>query len=49
VRRRPGLFYGYWFDPSTGHRLRRATRADLAIAYRLWAKHRDLREGRQAA
>jgi hypothetical protein len=44
-RARTGLFYGFWFDLA-GHRLRRASRAELAEAYRLWAKHADIRTGR---
>jgi hypothetical protein len=44
---RPALFNGYWFDAS-GRRLGRATRTDLATAYRLWAVHADVRAGRAA-
>jgi hypothetical protein len=44
---RQGLFYGYWTWQGT--RLRRARRAELAEAYRLWATHRDIREGRVRA
>jgi len=44
-RRSPGLFCGFWFDLD-GRRLRRMTRREIAEAYRLWAKHRDVREGR---
>ena len=39
--KRVGLFRGYWYDLE-GHELRRATRAELAEAYRLRAKHSDL-------
>jgi hypothetical protein len=46
MKRRPGLFYGYWFDPVDGRRLQRATRAELARAYKLWAIHPDIRAGR---
>lgn len=46
-RSRPPLFNGFWADPLTGHRLGRATRAELAEAWRLWAVHRDIREGRE--
>jgi len=42
--RRPSLFVGWWF--CDGRRLRRATRRELAEAYRLWARHADIREGR---
>jgi hypothetical protein len=49
VKRRPGLFYGWWFDPTTGQRLQRATRAELAAAYKLWSRHADIRAGRKAA
>ena len=48
-RRAPGLFVGYWYDPLNGRRLQRASRREIATAYRLWAKHRDIREGRLAA
>jgi hypothetical protein len=47
-RRAPGLFRGFWFDPESGRRLQRASRREIADAYRLWAKHRDIREGRAA-
>ena len=47
-RRAPGLFVGYWYDPLNGRRLQRASRREIANAYRLWAKHRDIREGRAA-
>jgi hypothetical protein len=43
VKRRPGMFYGWWFDPATGRRLQRATRAELAAAYKTWARHADVR------
>ena len=43
------LFVGFWHDPVTGRRLQRATRAELATAYRLWAKHGDVRTGRRQA
>ena len=42
-RRRPTLFNGYW-TTLDGQRLRRITREELCELYRLWAKHRDLRE-----
>jgi hypothetical protein len=45
-RRSPGLFRGFWFDPATGRRLQRASRTELAAAYRLMASHRDIRAGR---
>jgi hypothetical protein len=40
-RTRGGLFQADWLDLTTGHKWR-ATRAELAEAYRLLAKHRDL-------
>jgi hypothetical protein len=43
-----GLFNGYWVARG-GKKIRRATRAELAEAYRLWAKHSDIRTGRRAA
>lgn len=49
VKRRPGLFYGHWRDPVTGRQLRRATRKEIGEAYRLWAKHSDIRSGRRRA
>lgn len=49
MKRKPGLFYGHWRDPATGARLRRATRAELGEAWRLWARHRDIRENRAQA
>ncbi len=39
-----GLFNGYWVARG-GKRIRRATRAEIAEAYRLWAKHADIRTG----
>jgi hypothetical protein len=45
VKRRAGLFIGYWFDLA-GKKLKRVTRAELAIAYRLWSKHADIRIGK---
>lgn len=45
MRRRPSLFHGYWTDPATGRRVGRLTRAELAEAWRLWSRHRDVREG----
>ena len=39
-----GLFNGFWIARG-GKRIRRATRAELADAYRLWAKHADIRTG----
>jgi hypothetical protein len=43
-RRSPGLFKGFWFD-TNGRKLERATRAELAAAYRLVARHADIRKG----
>jgi hypothetical protein len=48
VKRRPGLFCGFWTDLN-GRRIRRITRAELAELYRLRAKHRDVLEGRVKA
>jgi hypothetical protein len=42
VKRRPSLFNGYWWTLE-GQKIRRASRADIAEAYRLWAKHADIR------
>ena len=42
MKRRPGLFNGYW-RTLEGEKIRRASRADIAEAYRLWAKHADIR------
>ena len=42
MKRRPGLFNGYWWTLE-GEKIRRASRADIAEAYRLWAKHADIR------
>jgi hypothetical protein len=47
-RRRPGLFHPVWLDLATGRRWR-ATRLELRRAYRLWARHRDIRIGRDDA
>ena len=41
-----GLFNGYWFARG-GKKIRRATRAELAELYRLWAKHADIRTMRR--
>jgi hypothetical protein len=43
--RRTGLFGRDWLDLTTGRRWR-ATRLELREAYRLWAKHSDIRTGR---
>jgi hypothetical protein len=42
--RTPGLFDGWWADMA-GSPIRRATRRELAHAYRLWMKHADIRRG----
>lgn len=49
-RRREGLFVCFWFELGEGapRRIRRATRPELATAYRLWATHSDLRTGRMS-
>lgn len=44
-RRRPALFSARLLDLTTGT-TRRASRAELATAYRLWAAHSDIRLGR---
>lgn len=44
--RRESLFSAWWSDQD-GHRLRRATRAEIAAAHRLWWRHKDLREPRK--
>jgi hypothetical protein len=44
-RKSPGLFNAYWFDQA-GNRLKRATRKEFAVAYRLWAEHADIRLGK---
>jgi len=41
--RKAGLFLGYWFD-TTGKRLKRVRRVELAEAYRLCSKHADIRK-----
>ena len=43
-RRRPALFHGYWLDPASGNK-KRVTRAEMAEVWRLWTRHRDIREG----
>jgi hypothetical protein len=43
-RRRLGLFCEYWYD-LRGQKLQKATKAELAEAYRLWVVHSDIREG----
>jgi len=40
------LFGMYWED-GHGHRLGRASRLELREAWRLWATHKDIREGKQ--
>jgi hypothetical protein len=40
-----GLFYGFWTDPTNGQRLGRASRVEIAIAYRLRSDHSDIRTG----
>ena len=45
MKRKSGLFNGYWLD-ETGKKIRRATRRELAIAYRLWATHSDISTGK---
>ena len=38
---RKGLFHGYWFTLE-GRKIRRVTRREIAEAYRLRAKYREL-------
>jgi hypothetical protein len=47
-RKSPGLFVGYWFD-ADGRRLRRLNRGELAMLYRLRARHADVRTARNPA
>jgi hypothetical protein len=42
--KRESLFEGYWRDME-GRRLRRIRRDEMADLWRMWAKHRDIREG----
>jgi hypothetical protein len=49
VGRAYGLFAGGFFtDPATGERERRAHPEEIAAAFRLWSRHRAIREGRWA-
>ena len=43
-RRRPALFFGYWLDPTTGEKWR-VKRDEMREVWRLWSRHRDIREG----
>jgi hypothetical protein len=49
-KRKPsgGLFSGFWTEPRSGRRLGRASRVEIAIAYRLRSDHRDILHGRAA-
>jgi hypothetical protein len=38
----PGLFCGFWTEPKTGRRLGRASRIEIAVAYRLRSDHADI-------
>lgn len=40
-----GLFHGYWFDMD-GRKIKRATRRELVLAYKIWATNQDIREGK---
>jgi len=42
--KREGLFHGYWLSMD-GKRIGRIRRSEYAELYRLWAVHRDIREG----
>lgn len=44
MRKRPGLFNGYWLTPE-GRRIRRVRRNEYAELYRLWERHADIRLG----
>jgi hypothetical protein len=44
-RGRSVFFDGFWTDLN-GKKLRRITHAELREIWRLWSKHRDIREGR---
>lgn len=37
-----GLFCGFWTEPTTGRRLGRASRLEIAVAYRLRSDHADI-------
>lgn len=43
----PGLFHGFWLDMA-GRKLRRIYHSEYGELYRLWAKHKDIREGRHS-
>jgi hypothetical protein len=46
--KRQGLFVGFWFDLD-GRKLRKVRKSELAEAYRLIAKHKDVRSGSLSA
>ena len=41
---RAALFNGYWLD-MRGQRLRRISQAEMRDVWRLWTRHRDIRQG----
>jgi hypothetical protein len=43
MKRKPALFYGYVVENGVKRRLRRE---ELALAWRLWCRHADVRLGR---
>jgi hypothetical protein len=47
-RKRPAFFSGWWLDEN-GVRLRRVRREEMTEVWRLWTRHRDIREGRVRA
>jgi hypothetical protein len=46
MRKRPPLFRGYVLENGVQ---RRARREELALAWRLWCRHADIRTGRVQA
>jgi hypothetical protein len=46
VKRKPALFSGYVYENGVRRRLRRE---ELALAWRLWLRHADIRLGRVKA
>ena len=45
VKRKGSLFEGYWRDMN-GRRMRRLTRSEMREVWRLWSRHKDIRDGR---
>jgi hypothetical protein len=46
MKRKPALFCGYVVEDGVRRRLRRE---ELALAWRLWCRHADVRQGRVKA